>query len=117
MNFQLFLVLLKMLCSLFLILKKLSIRNKEGKPGKMHLNVKGEAVARVADIVADEHLRLVNPDHVIAHVAPDGELDIEFFVESGRGYRAAQWPTDKAFQDDSRIYFDAMFSPIKKSYL
>ena len=59
-------------------------------------------------------LNLVNTDHVIAHVARDGELDIEFFVESGRGYRAAQWPTDKALQEDGRIYLDAMFSPIRK---
>ena len=57
---------------------------------------------------------MVNKDHVIAHVAPDGELDIEFFVESGRGYQAAQWPADKALQEDNRIYFDAMFSPVRK---
>src|SRR5476651_42725 len=71
---------------LVLNIKDIVIRNKEGKPGKMHLHVKGEAVARVADIKADEHLELVNLDHVIGHVAPGGELDIEFFVENGRGY-------------------------------
>ena len=38
-------------------IKEIVIRNKEGKPGKMHCSVKGEAVARVADIKADEHLR------------------------------------------------------------
>jgi len=99
---------------LVLNIKDVVIRNKEGKPGKMHLHVKGEATARVADIKADEHLELVNLDHVIAHVAPGGELDIEFFVESGRGYRAAQWPEKKAFLEDGRIYLDAMFSPIRK---
>ncbi len=95
-------------------IKGIVIRNKEGKPGKMRLTIKGEAVARVADIVADDHLEFINKDHVIAHVAPDGELDIEFFVESGRGYRSAQWPLDKPYQDDRRIYLDAMFTPIKK---
>lgn len=95
-------------------IKEIVIRNTEGKPGKMHLKVTGEGVARVADIKADTHLELVNLDHVIAHVSPKGVLDIEFFVESGRGYRAAQWPKDKALQDDSRIYVDAMFSPIRK---
>ncbi len=94
-------------------LKGVVVRNNEGTPGKMHLRVQGEAVARVADIVADAHLELVNPEHVIAHVAPDGELDIEFFVESGRGYQPAQW-SDQAFQEDGRIYIDAMFSPIRK---
>ena len=51
---------------------------------------------------------------MIAHVAQDGELDIEFFVESGRGYQPAQWPEGKALQEDGRIYIDAMFSPIRK---
>lgn len=99
---------------LILNIKQIVIRNKEGKAGKMHLKIKGSGIARVADIKADEYLELVNPDHVLAHVAEDGDLDIEFFVECGRGYRAAQWPSDKALQDDSRIYLDAMFSPIKK---
>ena len=99
---------------LILNIKQIVIRNKEGKAGKMYLKVKGSGIARVADIKADEHIELINPDHIIAHVAADGDLDIEFFVESGRGYRAAQWPTEKSLQDDSRIYLDAMFSPIKK---
>lgn len=99
---------------LILNIKQIVIRNKEGKAGKMYLKIKGAGVVRVADIQADEHLELINPDNIIAHVADDGDLDIEFFVECGRGYRAAQWPTDKALQDDSRIYLDAMFSPIKK---
>lgn len=95
-------------------IKGIVIRNKDGRPGTMKLHVKGEATARVADIKADEHLELINPDHVIAHVAPGGDLEIEFFVETGRGYREAQWPTDKALQEDGRIYLDAMFSPIRK---
>lgn len=94
-------------------LKGIVVRNKEGIPGKMHLRVTGEAIASVADIVADAHLELVNPEHVIAHVAPDGELDIEFFVESGRGYQPAQW-SEQAYQEDGRIYIDAMFSPLRK---
>ncbi len=99
---------------LVLNIKQIVIRNKEGKPGIMRLTVNGDKVAKVHDIQADEHLELVNGEHVIAHVAADGELDIQFFVESGRGYRPAQWPVDKSLQADSRIYIDAMFSPIKK---
>ena len=95
-------------------IKEIVVRNKQGKPGKMHLVVKGESVARVADINADDHLELVNKDHVIAYVAPTGILDIEFFVEPGRGYQPAQWPAGKQLQEDGRIYLDAMFSPVRK---
>jgi DNA-directed RNA polymerase subunit alpha len=99
---------------LLLNIKQIVVKNNTGKPGKMHLNIKGESVARVQDIVADNHLELINKDHIIAHIAPDGELDVEFFVEQGRGYQAAQWPVDSALQEDGKIYIDAMFSPIKK---
>jgi DNA-directed RNA polymerase subunit alpha len=95
-------------------LKQIVIRNTTGEPGKMRLTVNGQATARVADIKADSHLELVNGEHVIAHVAEGGTLDIEFFVETGRGYQQAQWPVDKALQEDGRIHLDAMFSPVVK---
>ena len=47
-------------------IKEIVINNTTGKPGKMHITVKGEAIARVADIEADEHLELINKDHVFA---------------------------------------------------
>lgn len=99
---------------LLLNVKQIVIRNNEGKPGVMRLNVKGEAIARVADISADAHLELVNPEHIIAHVAPKAELDIQFFVEPGRAYQQAQWPLGKQLQEDDRIYLDAMFSPVRQ---
>ena len=75
-------------------IKEIVMRNKDGLPGKMHLHIEGEKVATVADIQADSHLELINKDHVIAHVASGGVLDIEFFVENGRGYQSAQWRQD-----------------------
>jgi DNA-directed RNA polymerase subunit alpha len=99
---------------IMLNIKGIVVRNTEGKAGKMTLVVKGESVARVSDIKSDKHLELINPDHVIAHVAPKGSLEIEFFVEPGRGYQPAQWPAGKGFLEDGRIYLDAMFSPVTK---
>lgn len=100
--------------NILLNIKQIIVRNKEGRAGTMRLKVSGPAAARVADIQADSHLELVNLDHEIAYVADGGELDIEFFVEPGRGYQKAQWPLDQALQEDGRIYLDAMFSPIRK---
>ncbi len=78
------------------------------------MKIKGEATATAGDIIADEHLEIINKDHVLAHVADAGILDIEFFVESGRGYQPAQWPIGQALQEDNRIYLDALFSPVTK---
>lgn len=99
---------------ILLNIKQIVIYNKEGRPGQMTLKVSGAGIARVGNIVADEHLELVNKDHIIATVAMDGDLEITFFVESGRGYRIAQWPIGQALQEDGRIYLDAMFSPVRK---
>ncbi|HSW75467.1 MAG TPA: DNA-directed RNA polymerase subunit alpha [Candidatus Saccharimonadales bacterium] len=100
-------------------IKQIVIKNKENKPGTMKLVVSGNEkdVATVADIVCDEHLELINKDHVIATLAKDGVLDIEFFVESGRGYQLAQWPVGTSLTPDGRMYLDAMFSPVSNVVL
>lgn len=95
-------------------IKGIVIKNRTGESGKMHLSLSGECIATVADIKADDHLELINKDHVIANLSPDANLEIEFFVETGRGYSAAQWPQGVALQQDKRIYVDAMFSPVTK---
>ncbi len=95
-------------------IKGLVIKNKTGKPGKMHLSCNGEHVARGSDITTDEHLQVLNKDHVLAHVAKDGQLEIEFYVETGRGYQSAQWPEGEPLQQDDRIFLDATFSPVRR---
>lgn len=101
---------------LLLNMKQIVIKNKENQSGKMTLSIstdKNERVVTVADIVADEHLELVNKDFVLANLSAGGSLEVEFFVESGRGYQAAQWPVGTTLAKDGRIYLDAMFSPVR----
>lgn len=95
-------------------IKGIVVGNATGQPGRMRLKATGEGVVTAAAIEADDHLTVLNPEHVIAHVAPGGTLEIEFFVESGRGYQPAAWPAGKALQEDNRIYVDAMFSPVRR---
>jgi DNA-directed RNA polymerase subunit alpha len=73
-------------------------------------------VLKASDLKMSDHLTIVNPAHEIANVSVGGELDIQFFVESGRGYQPAQWPLGKGIQEDDRIYLDAMFSPVSKIF-
>lgn len=94
-------------------LKQIVIKNNTNVAGKMHLRIDTAKTVTVADIECDDHLELVNADHVIAHVSEGGVLDIEFFVESGRGYVAAQWPLGTSLQENGKIYLDAMFSPVR----
>jgi DNA-directed RNA polymerase subunit alpha len=93
-------------------IKGIVVKNSTGQSGKMRLSAKGEGPVTAASITTDEHLEVVNKDHVIAHLAVDGSLEIDFFVEMGRGYLPAQWPHAQALQKDGRIYVDALFSPV-----
>ncbi len=95
-------------------IKNIVVKNSTGMPGKMYLSKKGAGPVTVADIQTDEHLTVVNKEHVLAHLAVDGDFNIEFFVETGRGYQAAQWPQGESLQADGKIYLDAMFSPVKR---
>lgn len=99
---------------LSLNIKSIIVTTKDGRPGTMRLYKKGPGAVTVGDIQADEHLELINKNFVLAHIAQDGECDIQFFVEPGRGYQIAKWPLEKAYQEDGRVYLDALFSPITK---
>ncbi len=99
---------------LVLNIKGLVVRNSTGESGKMRLVQKGAGPVYASAIECDDHMEIVNRDHVIAHLAVDGALEIEFFVETGRGYVPAQWPYAKALQTDGRIYIDALFSPVQR---
>jgi DNA-directed RNA polymerase subunit alpha len=99
---------------LVLNIKGLVILNSTGETGKMRLSKKGPGPVLASDIVCDEHMEIVNGDHLIANLAVDGKIDIDFFVEMGRGYVPAQWPYAKALQQDGRIYVDALFSPVQR---
>jgi DNA-directed RNA polymerase subunit alpha len=45
-----------------------------------------ETVVTAADIEANHDIEIINPDHVIAHLAPGGKLNMQIKVETGRGY-------------------------------
>jgi len=97
--------------------------NLKGVVLKMHgrdeamLNLKksGEGVVTAGDIEQQHDVEIVNADHVIAHLAPGGKLDMQIRVEQGRGYLAAT--TRKAI-DEGRsvgsILLDASFSPVRR---
>ncbi len=99
---------------LVLNVKQLVVKTTNGKGGKLKLSVTGPTAVKASAIQADDNLEIINTDHILCHVAEGKTLNIEFFVSTGRGYMPAQWPVEKSYQDDHRIYLDAMFSPVRK---
>jgi DNA-directed RNA polymerase subunit alpha len=97
--------------------------NLKGVVLKMHgrdeatlsLKKSGEGVVTAGDIEQQHDVEIVNPDHVIAHLAAGGKLDMQIKVEQGRGYIAA---TSRKAADEGRsvgsIMLDASFSPVRR---
>ncbi len=81
----------------------------------LNLKKQGESVVTAGDIEGTHDVEIINPSHVIAHLAPGGKLDMQIKVEQGRGYVPA---SVHAGASESRpigsIVLDASFSPVKR---
>lgn len=78
-----------------------------------------ETVVKASDIQMGHDVEIINPDHVIAHIAPGGKLDMQIKVEVGRGYVPANVrASGKDNKTIGRILMDASFSPVRRvSYM
>jgi DNA-directed RNA polymerase subunit alpha len=92
----------------------LKLHNRE--EATLNLKKSGEGVVTAGDIEPMHDVEIVNPDHVIAHLAAGGKLDMEITVELGRGYIAAT--SRKMAGEEGRtvgaIMLDASFSPVRR---
>lgn len=85
----------------------------------LRLAKSGEGVVTAADLEIGHDVEIINPDHVIAHIAPGGKLDMEIRVQQGRGYEPANVrPENVENKSIGRIMLDASFSPVRRvSYM
>jgi DNA-directed RNA polymerase subunit alpha len=75
----------------------------------------GEGVVTAGDIEVTHDVEIINPDHVIAHIAPGGKLEMQIRVEGGRGYVPANARTlAKETKGIGHIMLDASFSPVRR---
>ncbi|HSN41727.1 MAG TPA: DNA-directed RNA polymerase subunit alpha [Burkholderiales bacterium] len=92
----------------------LKLHNREETT--LALKKSGEGVVTAGDIEQMHDVEIVNPEHVIAHLAPGGKLDMQIKIEQGRGYIAAT--SRKADGEEVRtvgsIMLDASFSPVRR---
>lgn len=70
-------------------------------------------VLTAGDIVHDEEIEIMNPDHVIATLNSEARVFMELTISQGRGYNTAdenKWPN----QQIGVIPIDSIFTPINK---
>ncbi len=85
----------------------------------LRLSKAGDGVVTAADIEVGHDVEIINPEHVIAHLAPGGKIDMEIKVQEGRGYEPSNVrPVNEENKSIGRIMLDASFSPVRRvSYM
>jgi DNA-directed RNA polymerase subunit alpha len=81
----------------------------------LNLKKQGDGPVTAGDIEPSHDVEIINPGHVIAHLAPGGKLEMQVKVEKGRGYVPA---TARGGAKEGRaigsILLDASFSPVRR---
>jgi DNA-directed RNA polymerase subunit alpha len=80
------------------------------------LRKEGEGPVTAGDIQTPHDVEIINPEHVIAHLAHGGKLDMQIKVEKGRGYVPGNMRRfgDEPPKSIGRIVLDASFSPVRR---
>lgn len=99
---------------ILLNLKGLAIVLHAKNEAVLTLRKKGPGVVTGADIELDHDVEINNPQHVIAHINGDAELNITLKVQKGRGYQPAS--SRRLEENETRaigtLLLDATFSPV-----
>lgn len=97
---------------LILQVKQLRLKLFEGETARMRLEHRGAGTVTAADIIPPPEVEIINSDLYLFTVdAPDAHLEIEFEVQAGRGYSAAE---ERGRLPIGELPVDAIFSPIRR---
>lgn len=96
-------------------LKELAVCLHEGTEATLLINKKGPGPVLASDIQLPHNVEIVNPDHVIANLTDNGQLNAQLKVAMGRGYEPA---TARDVSDETRpignLQLDATYSPVRR---
>lgn len=98
---------------IILNLKEVRLKLHTEGPKTIRVKAEGPRVLKAGDILTDDAVEILNPDHPIATLSRDGKLSMEMVVKMGRSYVPAERNRDEN-QPIGTLPMDAIFSPIKK---
>jgi DNA-directed RNA polymerase subunit alpha len=99
---------------ILLNLKGVAIQMYNRDAATLTLRKKGPGPVTAGDITVDHDVEIVNPEHIIAHITGNVELNMSLKVAKGRGYQPASVRKSEAADSTSigGLSIDASFSPI-----
>jgi DNA-directed RNA polymerase subunit alpha len=98
---------------LVLNVKEIAVKMQSEGPKRLTLTKQGPGAVTAGDIKTTGDIEVLNPELVICHLDDGAEINIEFTVNSGKGYV----PADRNRPDDAPIGYipvDALFSPVRR---
>ena len=94
-------------------LKGVRLKKINDGDSKIFVSIRGKEVFTAGDIANHTTaFEITNPDHIIAHLDPKTQFDIELSVSKGRGYVPAE-ENKSANAPIGEIAMDAIFTPIR----
>ena len=98
---------------ILLNLKEIRFKLFDEGPVTLYLEAKGVGEITAADIKPNSRVEIMNPDQLIATLDKNGELNMEMYVDIGRGYVPAESNSEE-IPALGVIPIDSVFSPIRK---
>ena len=98
---------------LVLNVKEIALRMNSEGPKRLGLQKQGPGAVTAGDIKVSGDIEVLNPELVLCHLDDGAEINIEFTVNTGKGYV----PADRNRPDDAPIGYvpvDALFSPVRR---
>jgi DNA-directed RNA polymerase subunit alpha len=96
---------------IILNVKSLVVKNSSEQPRTIRIDRHERGVVTAANIITDEAVQIINPEHILATLTDDVPFVLEMTVENGRGYRTADENAGKE-REIGVIPVDSSFSPV-----
>ncbi|HEY7427131.1 MAG TPA: DNA-directed RNA polymerase subunit alpha [Gemmataceae bacterium] len=96
---------------IILNIKSLVVKNASDSPRTLRIERHERGVVKAADIITDQDVEIINPDHIIATLTDDVPFVVEMRVENGRGYHMAEENVEQE-REIGVIPVDSSFSPV-----
>jgi DNA-directed RNA polymerase subunit alpha len=93
--------------------KEVAVKMNSEGPKRLTLTKQGPGAVYAGDIKVTGDIEILNPDLVLCHLDDGAEINVEFTVNTGKGYV----PADRNRPDDAPIGYipvDALFSPVRR---
>ena len=98
---------------IILNIKEILVKMHSPGPEILRLKATRAGEVKAGDIEPNPNVEILNPDHHLATLSGDGEMEIEMTVKWGRSYVPAERNREEG-QPIGTIPIDALFSPIRR---